>query len=82
MLYYEGNSLRNLPMYHNYVLTMFCSPYKAVFYCLILRNRIGMLSKTNLMLQLSTGKGLLPCACCFYSILNATFLLDLLISLN
>lgn len=58
MLYYEGNSLRNLPMYHNDVLIMFCNPI--VFYCLVLRNRMVMLSKTNLMLQLSTGKGCSP----------------------
>jgi len=35
-----------------------CNP--SVFCCLILRNEIVMLSKRNLMLQLSTGKGCSP----------------------
>lgn len=54
MLYYEGNSLRNLPMYHNNVLIMFCNPI--VFYCLVLRNRIVMLSKTNWCCSWAQGK--------------------------
>lgn len=55
MLYYEGNSLRNLPVYHNCVLMMFLN--LLVFSCLILRSGIVMLSKTDLVLQLSAGKG-------------------------
>lgn len=43
MLYYEGNSLRNLPVYHNCVLIMYRNPL--VFSCLILRSRVVMLSK-------------------------------------